>query len=201
MPEEESQQNQEVQEKPQAGGFLSARGWVMVALSNVLWIVFVLVLMYLEGARPKETREAGEEGLPAESLDNYNTQTHHIPKLDYSLRMPTGSPAILHMEVLIVLGRTPEERQRDLKVLDEDWAKFRKALSAMEPKIRDSLMTYISQQSKSQLETAGGREKIKAYIKTYVNDELKNIDMELKSRENMRRDRVTDIFIPVFFIQ
>lgn len=200
MPEDEAQQQQSEGKSSTAEPFLGTRGWIILVVAELLTVLFLSVFFYYRD--PKQNTFGGtEEGEGVgESLKYYNKYDYTMEGLNYSLQMPGGNTATMSMSIQIILGRTPDERQREVEISEEDWTKFKEAVKMMDGEIRDRLRTQISQQSVSQLSSPGGQDKIKEYVKDFVNTKLRNLQMDL-SDDDLARDRVTKVLIRDLYIQ
>lgn len=123
-----------------------------------------------------------------------------LKNLNYSSPLQGGPKATLSMELVLVLGRKPEEVKKGIMISDKDWAAFRKALTVMEPLIRDKLRQHISKQTLSHLNTPAGKENIKKYVKDYANGQLKKVDLNLENKA-LDKDRIVNILISSYYLQ
>ena len=199
MAEEERQEEKQVEEAA-AGGFLGGvRGWVILIVAEVLTVLFFVVLLrYKEGAGFRE--QAEEQKAPQIEAKHFNKYHLKVSDLNYSVRVQTGQTRTLAMELQIVLGLLPKERRQEVTISEEDWQKFMDALRSLEPFIRDKLQQYISQQTHDRLISPAGQEKIKAFVKEYVNSELEELDLDL-SEENLSKQRVTNVLLLTYYMQ
>ncbi len=201
MPENEEGDSKQPKEAAGGGGMLAGtKGWAIVVGAVLLEAVFFLVLMHLQAGQTVKGQGAAEEKIAKESLDDRTGNVVSIENLNYSIPTQGGTTATLSMSLTIVLGRTAEERQREVVITAKDWTTFKDAVAKMEPYIRDRLIQYVGQQTYNQLNSPSGKEKIKDMIKQFVNSELSRLDLTLDNKD-LARQRVSDVLMPSFYLQ
>lgn len=193
MPEDE------VQPAEGGGGGLmnGSRGWIIVISIVVLEAVFFIVLLkYRSDRSPADTSTSS--GIESMKEDDFMPVIIPLDGLTYSIPMPSGNPMTLAMSLNIVLGKTPKEIQNNVKILPQDWEKFKAVVTKMKPLIKDWLYQTINKMSSSELETERGMQDIRGYVQAKVNEELKRINFEL-SNENIDKARVTKVLITNYY--
>jgi flagellar basal body-associated protein FliL len=183
------------------GGLLGGtKGWIILITIVVVEAVIFLLVLRLRPGQPGAVGEIHEEEGVQIPLTEYNKHRIQLENLAYSIRMQGGTTATLSMNLNIVLGRTVEERQRNITISENDWKKFQEAVTAMIPAIRDQLVIYIDNMTFNQLQTPSGKEKIKSFVREFINSELRNLDLDLDNPD-LAHDRVLEVQIPMFYLQ
>lgn len=183
------------------GGLLGGvKGWIILVTVVVVEAVVLLLFMHSGQGELGTVGEIHEEESARVPLEEYQKHVISLSSLAYSIRMQGGTTATLSMDLNIVLGRTVEERQRGIKITDKDWETFTAAVNAMVPAIRDQLVIYIDNMTFTQLSTPSGKEKIKSFVREYVNSQLRNLELDLNNPD-LARDRVLEVQIPMFYLQ
>lgn len=201
MPEDEGkEQQQQKKAEPTPGIFGGMKGWIVVILVVVLEAVGFLVWIEVKD-RMNLKDKAPDESIPKISLKDFNAHQIKLENLNYSIKTQGGTTATLSMDINIVLGKHPEEIQRDIRISETDWAKFEDAVRKMTPNILDRMNRHIDQQTYNQLSSPSGKEKIQGFVKEYVNSELERLDLGALSNPDISKKRVTDVLIPRFYLQ
>lgn len=202
MPEDEAQEQTDAKEgEGGGGGFLGARAWLLVALAEGLIIVAIFVFMHVRDMDKKEEEQDDGEAKVGETFDYYGMYNVALENLNYTISMSTGNSMTLSMKLMVMLGRSEDERQNSIDIPKEDWEKYQEAVKRMDPKVRDRLNQHIRQQSYSQLNSQSGQEKIKKLVKEYINGELRNIQFKELKKPDVEPERVTEVLIQDFYIQ
>ncbi len=202
MPEDEAQPQPQPEASSGGGGSLlgGTKGWIILITVVVVEAVIFLLVLTLRPGQPGALGEIHEEEGAQIPLEEFNKHRVNMESLAYSIRMQGGTTATLSMDLAIVLGRTVEERQRNINISEADWEKFTTAVNVMKPDIRDQLVIYIDNMTYNQLQTPSGKEKIKSFLREYVNSELRNLDLDLDNPD-LQHDRVLDVKITMFYLQ
>mgnify|MGYP006301142081 CR=1 FL=1 len=137
--------------------------------------------------------------IPARASDVQGYQVA-IKNLNCGVQPKSGKTRTLALEMMLVLGLKPEERERGLKISKGDWAAFHKALKEMEPSIRKALRTLVAQRTYEELLAPAGQAGLKKDVKDYVNGKLKGMDLDLEN-ENLEKDRVVRILWLTYYMQ
>lgn len=196
MPEEETVSEEQEAGESRAGLMGGVRGWIIVIAVVVLEAVFFLVYMSLR--ERSASKDEDEDVNVVHKLREYNRHLIRLEQLNYSI--PTqGRNAVLSMSIIIVLGRSDAEIRQGVPISDEDWGKFEEAVKRMIPNIKDQLNQHVTQQTVNSLNSPSGKQKIKAFVAQYVNEELSRIDLNLDRKLDKRR--VTGVLLPSFYLQ
>ncbi|MBN2710953.1 MAG: flagellar basal body-associated FliL family protein [Planctomycetes bacterium] len=198
MPEDEGQQKQKSEDA--GGSSLFNKSGIAFIVVEILTVAFFIVYMQYRDAHKDDKTSTEEKEIQGEDIKYYNKFYHTMEDLNYSIPAPGGNTKTMAMKLIIMLGRTREERQADTIISDVDWKKFVDALNQMDFKIRDKLNQFVRQQSSSQLESQSGQEKIKQMVKEYVNNELKYLRLDLEN-DKLTHERVTEVLIQDFYVQ
>lgn len=201
MSEEESQaQEQAKSEEKKEGGALSGnRVWIVVVVMELCTVALFLTLMKLQGG------QGSQEGLETAQIktdfEEYGAHTVVLEDLNYSIPMTSQNNKILAMSVVIVLGKTPREMQKNVELTAEDWTTYSTAVQKMEFRIKDMLIQYIGSLNYNQLRDQSGKQKIKDRVKEFVNEELNRLDFDDKlSSAELDRERVVDVLLPSYYM-
>ena len=218
---------EEAKSAPASAGLLGGmRGWIILIAAVVLEAVGFMVILHFQSVQgtKTETPVASETAPQEDPTDRYG----HVVKfkdMNFSVPTPGGTVAPLAMELVIRLGYSPEELRRKVTLSDKQWAIFEGSISAMEPLIRDRLNIHIRQQTWNQLNSVSGQEKIKEYIKEFINNELEKTSLTPMKKAagggggghgggggesssdggeetaEVNKRRVIEVLIPMFYLQ
>ncbi len=197
MPEGEGQEQKKEAAAP-AGFMVGSRGWIILIASVVIEAVFFFGLwMFKDRTVATPTSDATSTKPTAEDI---NKEVVVLKDLNYTIPTATSQIKTLAAEINIVLERSPEEIQQNITIGPADWARFKGAVEKMIPAIRDQLMSYLTKQSYSQLNSERGKQMLRDFIKDYINDELGKVDLQLDDKD-LTSKRVSKIYIVSFIMQ
>lgn len=197
MPEDEAQESKEANSG--GGGLLGGKkGWFIVIAVVLLEAVGFLTMMYLQTDKKGDVDPT--EKVARVKPDDYGSVI--VDKLMYSILTQGNNSATLSMDISIVVGPTPEDVKEKRELSKEDLAVFMGAIVTIIPDIKDKLIQYIGKQTFNQLNSSSGKEKIKQFVKNYVNDELEKMDLKDKLvNKELKHGRVHKVLIMSFHLQ
>lgn len=200
MPEEEGQQQAAAEPQEAINPYVGKYGLFIIIIGQLLAGLLFTVYIHLSDPKKDTSVQGDETEAQGEDLRYFNQYMVRLDDLNYSLQMPGGNTATMSMAIDIVLGRTPEERQNEKEPSDADMNAFKSAVTLMDSEIRDRLRVQVSQQSISQLNSPGGQDKIREYVKEFVNNRLRTLNLDLED-DDLAHERVTNVFIRDIYIQ
>ena len=178
---------------------INGKGWLVLGTVVLIEAAFLGALLLVSKGDKKTEAAIGE--VKKDTVDYISAYNVTIENFNQSV-MTSGSQTVtLSMSLLVQLGRTPKEIQEDIKPSAVDMGKFKDAVAALVPDVRNNLVEMVNKMNYALLTKYDGKRMIANSVKDFLNRKLETLDLQLESKVELDPHRVIDVKITQFFLQ